>query len=112
MNSRIYFKIGTIFAWKEYKWYEKLWYAIKFKKLPFNRFYVCSKRSVPYFEHVTVFSPTKISEEERNKIRTYFAGNGYCNSIDELLINMQYVNNNITETDPNKWKNYKFRMKW
>ena len=50
-------------------------------------------------------------KEEKDKIRTYFTGKGYLD-IDDLLLNMQYINDNLTEVNPNKWKNYKLRMKW
>lgn len=112
MNSRIYFKIGTIFAWKEYKWYEKLKYWFTFRSVPYNRFYVVCRRAVPYFKHVAVYAPIDtLSKEEKDKIRTYFTGKGYLDT-DELLINMQYINDNITEINPSRWKNYKLRMKW
>lgn len=112
MNSKLYFKIGTIFAWKEYKWYKRLWYAIRFKRLPFNRFYVVSRRALPYIEHCTVFTPTHLSVEDRAKVRLYFAGVGTINSAEDLIESMRYVNNNVTCEDPNQWKNYKFRMRW
>lgn len=112
MNSRIYFKVGTIFAWKEYKWYERLWYALRFKKLPFNKFYVCTKRRIPYFEHVSVFSPIDTSKERQDKIRTYFGGGAYFNNVEELLKNMQFIDKSMTDSDPSKWKNYRFRMRW
>lgn len=112
MNGRIYFKMGTIFAWKEYKWYQKLKYWLTFRSVPYNRFYVVHRRTTPYIKHCTVFAPIDtLSAGDREKLRVYFAGKGYLSAVD-LISNMQYINNNITCTNPSKWKNYKLRMKW